>query len=61
MKNGGTYTLAVQGTTPGTAIFTASNLNGKSLGNYLTVSGKQTVYTFVVMGSTFYYSMISEQ
>ena len=61
MKNGGTYTLAVQGTIPGTATFTASNLNGKSLGNYLTVSGKQTVYTFVVMGSTFYYSMVSEQ
>ena len=32
-----------------------------SLGNYLTVSGKHTVYTFVVMGGTVYYSMVSQQ
>jgi hypothetical protein len=60
MKNGGTYTLAVQGTTSGTASFTASGLNGVNVGNYESVSGKQTVYTFVVMGSTFYYSMVTE-
>ena len=60
MKNGGTYTLAVQGTTSGTASFTASGLTGVNVGNYESVSGKQTVYTFVVMGSTFYYSMVTE-
>ena len=61
MKDGGTYTLAIQGTTTGTASFTASGLYGVSLGNYASVSGKQTVYTFVVMGTTFYYSMVSAQ
>jgi hypothetical protein len=61
MKDGGTYTLAVRGTTSGTATFTTSNLGtGVNVGSYPTISGKQTVYTFVVMGSTFYYSMISE-
>ena len=61
MKDGGTYTLAVQGTTSGTASFTGSGFTGVSLGNYSTISGKQTVYTFVVMGSTFYYTMVSQQ
>ena len=61
MKDGGTYTLAVQGTTSGTAAFTTGFTNNISLGNYTTVGGKQTVYTFVVMGNTVYYSMISEQ
>jgi len=61
MKDGGTYTLAVQGTTSGTARFEALGLSGKSLGNLQTIEGRHTVYTFVVMGSTFYYSMISEQ
>ena len=65
MKDGGTYTLAVQGTTSGTSIFAASNLTGTALtpvnvGSYPTISGKQTVYTFVVMGNTFYFSMISQ-
>jgi hypothetical protein len=66
MKDGGTYTLAVQGTTSGLSAFigtnpTYSSSNFISLGNYNTVSGKQTVYTFVVMGTTVYFSMISQQ
>jgi hypothetical protein len=60
MKDGGTYTLAVQGTTSGTSTFAASGLTPVNVGSYPTISGKQTVYTFVVMGSRFYYSMISE-
>jgi hypothetical protein len=61
MKDGGTYTLAVRGTTSGTAIFTASGFTIVSLGNYASVSGKRTIYTFVVMGSEVYYSMVSQQ
>jgi len=65
LKNGGTYTLAWQNTTAGTtAVFTAtgfSNQNIKSLGNYPVVATKHAIYTFVVMGTTIYYSMISEQ
>ena len=60
MKDGGTYTLAVKGLTSGTSTFTASGLTPVNVGSYPTISGKQTVYTFVVMGSRFYYSMISE-
>jgi len=66
MRDGGTYTLAVQGTTSGLSAFVGTNPtynsnNFISLGNYTTVSGKQTVYTFVVMGNSVYYSMISQQ
>jgi hypothetical protein len=66
MRDGGTYTLAVQGTTSGLSAFLGTNPtynsnNFISLGNYTTVSGKQTVYTFVVMGNSVYYSMISQQ
>ena len=66
MKNGGTYTLAVQGTTSGTAAFTISGFTVVSLGNYATVSGKETLYTFIVMGISgsggkVYVSMVSQQ
>lgn len=61
MKDGGTYTLAVQGTTSGTLNPSGGGFSYVSLGNYATVSGKQTVYTFVVMGTTIYYSMVSAQ
>ena len=61
MKDGGTYTLAVQGTTSGTLNPSGGGFSYVSLGNYATVSGKQTVYTFVVMGTTVYYSMVSAQ
>jgi hypothetical protein len=61
LRNGGTYTLAVQGGTSGTLDPRATGFGFVSLGNYPTVSGKHTVYTFVVMGTTVYYSMVSAQ
>jgi hypothetical protein len=59
LKDGGAYTLAVQGTTSGTASFTATNtaaaaLTVKILNSMATVSGKQTLYTILVMGTTAY-------
>ena len=57
MKDGGTYTLAVQGTTSGTSSFSATAFTFKSPNNSVTTSGKQTLYTFLVMGTTVYYYM----
>lgn len=62
MKDGGTYTLAVQGTTSGTSSFTGVNPSGatfafKSINNGTTIAGKDTLYTFVVMGTTVYVYM----
>jgi hypothetical protein len=62
MKDGGTYTLAVQGTTSGTASFSGSNPSGAafsflSVNNGVTIGGKQTLYTFIVMGTTVYFYM----
>ncbi|MDR2622722.1 MAG: hypothetical protein LBC48_09140 [Dysgonamonadaceae bacterium] len=59
LKDGGTYTLAVQGTASGTAAFTATKIGGgnltvKILNNKATTSGKQTLYTIIVMGTTAY-------
>jgi hypothetical protein len=66
MKDGGTYTLAVQGSGTGTSSFSGTNPSGTtfnftSLGNYAAVSGKHTLYTFVVMGTRVYFSMVSAQ
>ena len=62
LRDGGTYTLAWQNTTTGlTATFTSAGFSFVSLGNYAVVTGKNSVYTFVVMGSTVYYSMVSAQ
>lgn len=62
MKDGGTYTLAVQGTTAGTSSFLGLNPAGtsfsfKSINNGLTIAGTHTLYTFIVMGTTVYYHM----
>jgi hypothetical protein len=62
MKDGGTYTLAVQGTTSGTASFSGLNPSNvafvfKSINNGTTIAGKDTLYTFVVMGTTVYVYM----
>jgi hypothetical protein len=62
MKDGGTYTLAVQGTTSGTASFSGLNPSNvafvfKSINNGITIAGKDTLYTFVVMGTTVYVYM----
>lgn len=57
LKNGGTYTLAVQGTTAGTASFTAAGFILKSMNNGPTMAGKETIYTFLVIGTKVYYYM----
>jgi hypothetical protein len=57
IKDGGTYTLAVQGTTSGTSSFTATGFSVLSGNNGPTTAGKQTLYTFIVMGTTVYYFM----
>jgi hypothetical protein len=57
LKDGGTYTLAVQGTTAGTAGFTATGFTFKSPNNGLTATGKETIYTFMVMGTSVYFYM----
>lgn len=62
MKDGGTYTLAVQGTTSGTSNFTGLNPSGtfftfRYINNGPTTTGTQTLYTFIVMGTTVYVYM----
>jgi hypothetical protein len=64
MKDGGTYTLAVQGATSGTAAFSGSNPSStsftfKSVNNAATTASKHTLYTFIVMGTTVYFSMVT--
>jgi hypothetical protein len=61
LKDGGTYTLAVQGTSSKKSTFTATNtdappvgLTVKILNDRATTSGKQTLYTIIVMGTTAY-------
>jgi hypothetical protein len=59
LKDGGTYTFAVQGTTSGTSTFTATNtastgLTVKILNNKATTADTQTLYTIIVMGTTAY-------
>ena len=57
IKDGGTYTLAVQGTTSGTSTFAATDFTFLSGNNGPSTAGKQTLYTFIVMGTTVYYFM----
>lgn len=57
MKDGGTYTLAVQGTTSGTASFTGGGFTYRTINNGPTTAGRQTLYTFIVMGTTVYVYM----
>jgi hypothetical protein len=57
IKDGGTYTLAVQGTTSGTASFTATTFTFRLVNNVATIAGRQTLYTFIVMGTTVYVYM----
>ena len=59
IKDGGTYTLAVQGTTSGTPNFKNDAFTWISMGGKITtITGRQTLYTFMVMGTTVYYSMV---
>lgn len=64
MKDGGVYKLAVQGTTSGTATFTAKdmstpaeNLTVKYRNNGPTQEGSETIYTFTVIGTSVYVDM----
>jgi hypothetical protein len=59
MKDGGTYTLAVQGGTSGTSSFTASGFTLKPYVNAATTANTHSLYTFIVMGGTVYYSMVT--
>jgi hypothetical protein len=59
LKDGGTYTLAVRGTTSNTSSFTATNTAGsavtvKIVNSMATTANKETLYTILVMGSTAY-------
>jgi hypothetical protein len=57
IKDGGTYTLAVQGTSSGTSSFSSTGFTFYSTNNGATTTNKQTLYTFIVMGSKVYYFM----
>ena len=57
IKDGGTYTLAVQGTTAGTSTFSSTSFAFKSVNNGVTVAGKETLYTFIVMSNSVYFFM----
>ncbi len=60
MKDGGTYMLAVKGTTSGTCTFTHAGFTvHDSPDNAATTSGKHTIYTFVVMGTDIYWSWVT--
>ncbi len=54
IKDGGTYTLSVRGTSSGTSTFSASGFTVKYANNRSTLGGKETVYTFLAIGTTIY-------
>ncbi len=57
IKDGGTYTLAVQGATSGITTFTSTGFTFKYVNNGATADSKHTLYTLLVMGSTVYVYM----
>jgi hypothetical protein len=59
MKDGGTYTLAVQGATSSTCAFSQAGFTFKSINNAATTASKHTLYTFIVMGTNVYFSMVT--
>jgi hypothetical protein len=59
MQDGGSYTLAVQGTTAGTCSFSQSGLTFRSAQALTSTASTQTIFTFVRIGSTVYVSMIA--
>jgi len=59
MQDGGSYTLAVQGTTAGTCSFSQSGLTFRSSQTLTSTASTQTVFTFIRVGSTVYVSMIA--
>jgi hypothetical protein len=65
MKDGGSYTFAVQGATSATCSFTAYSDSGTTSltlklppDHAATTASKDTIYTFIVLGSTVYTSWI---
>ena len=59
MKDGGTYTLAVRGTTAGVASFTAPGFTFKIVNNKQTTPSTETIYTFLTIGTVVYAFMVS--
>jgi hypothetical protein len=57
IKDGGTFTLAVQGASSGISIFTCTGFTFKYVNNGITSHNKHTLYTFLVMGTTVYVYM----
>jgi hypothetical protein len=57
IKDGGTYTLAVQGANSGTASFTCTGFTFIPVNNGITAPNKHTLYTFIVMGTNVYVYM----
>ncbi len=57
IKNGGTYTLAVQGDTSGSSTFSCSGFTFIYVNNGITAPNKDTLYTFIIMGPTVYVYM----
>jgi len=54
IKDGGTYTLGILGSPSGTATFTSPGFTVKYVNNRSTIAGKDTLYTFIVMGTAVY-------
>jgi hypothetical protein len=57
IKDGGTFTLAVQGVNSGTSTFTCTGFTFRYVNNGITSANKHTIYTFLVMGTTVYVYM----
>jgi hypothetical protein len=57
IKDGGTFTLAVQGVNSGTSTFTCTGFTFRYVNNGITSPNKHTIYTFLVMGTTVYVYM----
>jgi hypothetical protein len=57
IKDGGTFTLAVQGVNSGISTFTCTGFTFKYVNNGITSPNKHTLYTFLVMGTTVYVYM----
>ena len=59
VKDGGTYTLNLRGTTTGTSTFAATGFTFKTVNNGATTTGKETIYTFLVLGTVIYVYMVT--
>lgn len=60
LKDGGAYTLAVQGATSGTSTFTATGFTFKSKdAATATDADTHSIYSFIVLGNTVYYTLVT--